>query len=537
MSSIIYRPGLLAGTFLLFTLLSNQGFAADSVGSVLMGQGGKPAKVSWSPSRVTEVDGGGSGVAGSTITVDVTTDKELLDADIRFSGSLRSYVEVVQPPTPITIPAGGTVTVVFQLIEGPDEAGKTLGGTAHLREAGKNLARPLSFSLKQTEEDDEDGGDEEGSSEEEETELVDEDGDLPLEWSVERLTSDLFVGGVVDVTFVSDRDLENVYLWPTPSLRSCLAIELAPGFAPAPEQAIVNPDGSFAFLAAGTVVPLVISLPAGETELGEDCEGTIHLRQDGPNRRTYPAVLEVGDEDEEEVEEVAPAAVVDGASFEEAAIAPGQIVSLFGEGFGPKNLQVFKVEEDGSIGDELGGVMVLFDGFPAPVLSAIQGQINLITPTQLSGASSELLVIQNGKASTHFPVALRPASPGVFTLDGTGRGQAAAINNDGQLNSDREPARGGTTATLFGSGAGPTDPPLPAGAVATQALKLAAEEVRIFVGGVEADVLYAGTAPGLAAAVVQYNIRINGRTPPGPQPVVIVIDGIESGDSATIAVE
>ena len=53
----------------------------------------------------------------------------------------------------------------------------------------------------------------------------------------------------------------------------------------------------------------------------------------------------------------------------------------------------------------------------------------------------------------------------------------------------------------------------------------------------EADVLYAGTAPGLAAAVVQYNIRIHGRTPPGPQPVVIVIDGIESGDSATMAIE
>ena len=66
---------------------------------------------------------------------------------------------------------------------------------------------------------------------------------------------------------------------------------------------------------------------------------------------------------------------------------------------------------------------------------------------------------------------------------------------------------------------------------------MAAEEVRIFIGGVEADVLYAGTAPGLAAAVVQYNIRIHGRTPPGPQPVVIVIDGIESGDSATMAIE
>jgi|GEM_PF-2173971 len=536
MSSTVFRICALAGAILVLS----PSLSADDRVTSQMGAGGKPAKVSWSPSRVTEVDGGEPGVAGFTITVEVSTDKELLDASIRFSGSLRNYIEVVEPVGSFAIPAGGTIPVVFELIQGPDEAGKTLGGTAHLREAGKNLARPLSFSLKRSEEDSEGEGEGEEGEEGEETEgdpdPEDEDGDPRIEWSIERLTSDVFLDGSVEFTMTADRDLDDVYVWLTPSLRNCVEILVAEGYMPAPEAAVVNDDGSFAFLAAGTEAPLVAVLPEGETELGEDCGGTVHLRQDGPNRRTYPAVLEVGDEDEEE-EEVAPAALVDAASFEETPIAPGQIVSLFGEGFGPKGLEVFSVEEDGSIGPQLGGAMVLFDGFPAPILSAIEGQLNVIAPTELRGNSAELLVIQGGKTSTQFPVALRPASPGVFTLDGSGRGQAAAINGDGQLNSDREPARGGTTVTLFGSGGGATDPALPAGAVATRALRLAANEVQIFVGGVEADVLYAGTAPGLAAAVTQYNIRLSGRTPPGPQTVVIVIDGIESGDSATLAVE
>jgi uncharacterized protein (TIGR03437 family) len=75
------------------------------------------------------------------------------------------------------------------------------------------------------------------------------------------------------------------------------------------------------------------------------------------------------------------------------------------------------------------------------------------------------------------------------------------------------------------------------GSVAAEALSLASRDVRLFIGGVEAEVLYAGVAPGLVSAVVQINARIGSGTPRGPQPVVFVVDGSESSGSVTIAVQ
>jgi uncharacterized protein (TIGR03437 family) len=61
--------------------------------------------------------------------------------------------------------------------------------------------------------------------------------------------------------------------------------------------------------------------------------------------------------------------------------------------------------------------------------------------------------------------------------------------------------------------------------------------VRLLIGGVDADILYAGAAPGIVGAVVQINARIAGGTPLGPQPVVFVVDGMESSDLLTVAVQ
>jgi uncharacterized protein (TIGR03437 family) len=111
------------------------------------------------------------------------------------------------------------------------------------------------------------------------------------------------------------------------------------------------------------------------------------------------------------------------------------------------------------------------------------------------------------------------------------------LNFDGSVNGNTNPARRGSIVTFFGTGAGPTEPALQDGSVAPAALSLASENVRLFIGGVEAQVLYAGAAPGLVGAVVQINARIAGGTPRGPQPVLFVVDGIESGDSVTLAVQ
>ena len=51
-----------------------------------------------------------------------------------------------------------------------------------------------------------------------------------------------------------------------------------------------------------------------------------------------------------------------------------------------------------------------------------------------------------------------PARLGIFTLDGSGRGQATVLNDDGSLNTAENPAKQGSVIVLFVTGEGLTDP-------------------------------------------------------------------------------
>jgi uncharacterized protein (TIGR03437 family) len=51
-----------------------------------------------------------------------------------------------------------------------------------------------------------------------------------------------------------------------------------------------------------------------------------------------------------------------------------------------------------------------------------------------------------------------PVAPGVFTIDGTGYGQIAAINEDGTVNSPAQPAARGSVVAMWLTGFGRMQP-------------------------------------------------------------------------------
>ena len=504
------------------------------------GNGNKPAKVNWIPKRVEMDDVGDDG----TITVQLSADKEILGVSFFASGSLRSLI--LLPEEPIDILDGDTVEVVFQLETTPEEAGHTIGGTIQAISGSKHLAQPLPFSLKRSasgetpQENEDEDEDEDG--------LMDDDGNLPLSWLFEGeplddITLELFDEmGMATIIMVPNRDMENLGLWFTPSVSSCISTAFdaeaeSLANAIADESIVFGDGGNIEFVAAGTEVPVLLKLE--DPEEWTCGGGTLHGRSVAGNSRSYPQIVGVrfemgeGVEDDSELTEVvAPAAVVDAASFSEQPIAASQIVSIFGLGLGSREQAVFEPDDEGNIGSYLNGTMVLFDGYPAPLLSTSAGQINAIVPSAVKGGDVELQVLHNDRLSALFPVPLGPPTPSLFTLSGT---QAAAVNSDGTLNGNANPAGVDTIVLLFGTGGGPTVRPLADGATASEAVRLAGD-VRVFVGGVEADVIYAGSAPGLVNAVVQYNVRINPQTARGAQPVRIVINGVASSGTATIVV-
>jgi uncharacterized protein (TIGR03437 family) len=501
------------------------------------GSENKPAKVSWNPKRVEIANVDEDGL----IVVELSADKEVKAASLFASGSLRGVIGL---PDSFDIPAGEVILLEFELLETPEEAGRTIGGTVQVMAGGKHLAQPLSFSLKREQTD---GTDDSSGDDDSDDALLDDDGSLPVSWLLEGeegedsetirdITIDLFDSeGKAILTMLANRDLNNLGLWFTPSSSACISASFDVTAA-ADGVLEFDDDGNITFIAEGTKVPVLLELSApDEWTCGG---GTLHVRSIQGNSRSYPQIVGVridqGDGvEQEDPEEVAPMAIVDAASFREDPISASQIISIFGLGLGADDSAALQFDKDGKVSSYLNGTMVLFDGYPAPLLSASAGQINAIVPAAVKGGDVELQVLHNDKQSAPFPVALGPPTPSLFTLTGN---QAAGINANGTLNSNTNPARTGTIVSLFGTGGGPTVTPLPDGAVASGAIRLAGN-VRVLVGGIEAAVQYAGTAPGLVAAAVQFNIRLNAQTPKGSQPVVVMIDGVSSNGTAKIFVQ
>ncbi|MGA2270522.1 MAG: SBBP repeat-containing protein [Bryobacteraceae bacterium] len=224
--------------------------------------------------------------------------------------------------------------------------------------------------------------------------------------------------------------------------------------------------------------------------------------------------------------------VVNGASFQAGAVAPGEIVSLFGSGLGPAS-GIGAVLAQGRLTTQLAGASVTFDGVPAPLLYVSANQINAIVPFEVAGKSStQIVATVNGATSIARQQPVVAAAAGVFTVDMTGAGQAVVLNQDGTLNSSTNPAARGSVLTLWLTGLGVLSESYADGQVVTGSLGAVTHDFGINLvtpGQFPLTILYAGQAPDMAAGVVQ----VNGRIPLGIQPWLTQVNFILHVDGLT----
>ena len=91
--------------------------------------------------------------------------------------------------------------------------------------------------------------------------------------------------------------------------------------------------------------------------------------------------------------------------------------------------------------------------------------------------------------------------------------------------------------TVFFTGGGVTNPPGSTGAVSALAQFNLTQTVTVTVGGVAANVAYAGAAPGLVDGVNQLNLQLAANTPTGSAvPLAITVGGQSSSASATLSI-
>ena len=143
------------------------------------------------------------------------------------------------------------------------------------------------------------------------------------------------------------------------------------------------------------------------------------------------------------------------ASYATGGVSPGENIVIFGTGLGPTQLVAGSIA-NGAWTTSAGGVQVLFDGVPAPLLYVSDTQINAVAPFGLSTEATQVQVSYNGLTSDAVSVPVATTVPGIFSADGSGSGQGIIANQDGSLNSPAAPASRGSIVTLYATGAGHT---------------------------------------------------------------------------------
>ena len=175
----------------------------------------------------------------------------------------------------------------------------------------------------------------------------------------------------------------------------------------------------------------------------------------------------------------------------------------------------------------LAGTRVLVNGKAAPLLFASPSQINYQLPEGTPTGDLEVIVERNNGNRTRETINVKSAGFAAFSFDSTGTGTGAILDGRTFRQGPHEvqTSRGeATILALFGTGLGEA-----------ASRDFVSSRVRVFVGGIEAKVHYAGPQPDYVGLD-----QINFELPPnvanyGTLPVVVSVDE-QSANSVTVDV-
>jgi uncharacterized protein (TIGR03437 family) len=227
--------------------------------------------------------------------------------------------------------------------------------------------------------------------------------------------------------------------------------------------------------------------------------------------------------------------VRNGASNLPGPIAPGLIIVITGSAMGPDTLTKSTLNGD-LFPTTTGGTRVLVGGFAAPILYSSATQVSAVVPYAMAGRASTFVQVEYlGQRSNAVTVQVANTAPAIFTLNGSGTGPGAILNQDTSINSAANPESAGRTIVVFATGEGQTIPAGVDGKLADDpVLPKPVFPVTATIGDVPAQVQYYGAAPGQVAGLMQVNILVPAGARSGD--VVLHIGGNDSQKGATVAI-
>lgn len=236
-------------------------------------------------------------------------------------------------------------------------------------------------------------------------------------------------------------------------------------------------------------------------------------------------------------------AVINSASYQAGVpVSPGGLATMFGKDLAASEETASGAPWPSSLAER---EVVINDEIKAPLHYLSSTQVNFQVPSAAPLGVDRVAVRLSSTAElvAGGSLAVSASSPGLFTSSQDGRGQAAAVNQDGRLNTAANPAAKGSVIVLYGTGQGQVSPPVPDALAAPssplsstvtvpttdgRACVTSQPAMCVAIGSVFGEVLYSGLAPGYVG-LWQVNVRLPADAPSGNAVALrILINGVPS---------
>jgi uncharacterized protein (TIGR03437 family) len=339
----------------------------------------------------------------------------------------------------------------------------------------------------------------------------------------------------------------------------CWCVYSGPALPPVPTGAVTFLDGttqigsSQLMVGAGSSVATISisTLAVGTHNLTASYSGDVN---NGPSKSSTVFLTITG----ANTPSILAGGVVNAASYAQAngvgsPIAPGSLVAIF--------TSTLSAQPGGfttaTLPSQINGVSVTFNNVTAPMVNvsptgpypfvSVQVPFEVLAEGQTSTTASVVITV-NTVPSAPVQAQIVASQPGIFTLNSEGTGQAVLVNladytiaAPSGSTPGGHPIPRGQSAYFYLTGLGAMTPSVPDGSgtcPASNGICNANAMPTVFVGGVQAQVLFAGQAapyPG----VQQINLTIPSNAPTGDAVSLVVIsaDGTVTSNTATIAVQ
>lgn len=204
--------------------------------------------------------------------------------------------------------------------------------------------------------------------------------------------------------------------------------------------------------------------------------------------------------------------VVNAADFG-PGLAPGGLISIFGQQLSPVNLATKELPVPTALGDSC----LTINGLPVPMLFVSPNQINAQLPFEAIGKVTMILRTPGG-VSDNFNLIVLPGSPGIFRSGVVGEETNVATvlrSTNGELVTGSNPIHKGDTVIIYLTGLGQTSPAATTGFPGPSSPLAAALNVpQVTLGGIALPLYYSGLTPG-QVGIYQINAKIPSSVPLG----------------------